>query len=105
MAASAPYSSEYDDIRGNCGCFEGCVVVSRQFSGSDYDARTRRPTHNSRVQIWSLAPRYPHTQIKRVSPRAAPPTCDANTTDDDWCARTQTKPLIHDGSIYDARTS
>jgi hypothetical protein len=45
MVASAPYSSAHDDIRGNRGCYEGCVVVSRQLSGSDYDARTKRPTH------------------------------------------------------------
>jgi len=45
MVASAPYSSAHDDIRGNRGCYEGCVVVSRQLSGSDYDARTKRPTY------------------------------------------------------------
>jgi len=43
MVASAPYSSAHDDIRGNRRCYEGCVVVSRQLSGSDYDARTKRP--------------------------------------------------------------
>ena len=44
MVASAPYSSAHDDIRGNRGCYEGCVVVSRQFTGSDYAARTERHT-------------------------------------------------------------
>jgi hypothetical protein len=80
MVASAPYSSAHDDIRSNHGCYEGCVVVSRQLSGSDYGARTKRPT----TQITKTR----RTTVQNVMPAPRRDTIPKTTNDDD---------SIHDG--------
>ena len=44
MLSAHPYT---DNLRGNREFLQGCVVVNRQFSGSDYDARTSIPTRTN----------------------------------------------------------
>jgi hypothetical protein len=70
MLSTHPYT---DDIRGNHGRFQGCVVVSTQLSGSNPDARTSLPTYThtkyqkrrtTTVQIPVVAPSDPHTRKK-----------------------------------------
>ena len=46
MLSTHPYT---DNIRGNRGPFQGCVLVSTQLSGSNPDARAKRPDDDAVV--------------------------------------------------------
>ena len=87
MVASAPYSSAHDDIRGNRGCYEGCVVVSRQLSGSDYDARTSSPDDEKRLSHdgsnFGCSHQPTHTHKNHASPGGSNLSARTECTDDE----------------------
>ena len=73
MLSTHPYT---DNIRGNRGRFQGCVVVSTQLSGSNCGARTSLPTQQhtpATVQIAMPAPRDP-TTTKNAHSNSSPMT-------------------------------
>ena len=73
MLSTHPYT---DNIRGNCGPFRGCVVVSTKLSGSNPDARTSLPTHHPNQMSDGRRRhrlRRPHQRDQRQSPKREQP--------------------------------